>query len=124
MEEISTDNVASSTAPLSQAIRHGDTLYVSGQIPRTSDGEIITGSIGEQTTQVLENVEAILDAAGSSMNDVVKMTVFLTDIKHFDEFNEAYRAFFNEPFPARSAIGIAALAIEDIDIEIEAIAAV
>lgn len=123
MQEIHTDAVAESVAPLAQGIVHGDTVYVSGQVPRTPDGELVTGDIGAQTAQTLDNVEAILEAAGTSMECVVKATVFLTDMSDFAGFNEAYRERFGDSFPARSAIGVEALALDEIDVEIEVIAA-
>lgn len=122
-ETVETDDAPISDAPLSQATIHGDTVYVSGQVPvDPGTGEIVEGGIEEQARQTLENIEAILEAAGSSIDDVLKVTVFLTDVDDFADFNAVYADFMGEPKPARSAIGVADLAI-DIDVEIEAIAA-
>lgn len=124
MREIDTDAVIGPDLPLSKAIVHGDTVYVSGQTPRDPDrgGEPVEGDIREQTAQVLENASAILDAAGSSLDDVVKSTVFVTDMGNFAAVNEVYGDYMSEPYPARSAIEVADLAA-DFEVEIEFIAA-
>lgn len=119
---VQTDEAFDSASPYSQAIKHGDTVYVAGQVPVTPDGTLVEGDIGVQTEQVLQNIDAILDAAGASMEDLVKTTVFLTDIETFDDFNEVYADYVPEPRPARSAVEIADLAI-DAGVEIEAMAA-
>ena len=119
-----TDAPLNDQLPFSQAIVHGDTVYVSGQVgvdPET--GEVVDGGIGAETRQIMENISAILEAAGTSMDNVVKATVFLDDIDEFDEFNEVYREYLGEPQPARSAFEVADLAI-DIAVEIEVIAAI
>lgn len=121
MEDVNTDDVASSPAPLAPGIRTDNLVFLSGQIPRTPEGEIVTGDIKEQTSQVFENISAILDEAGLSLEDVVKATVFLTDRNDFADFNEVYRDYLSEPFPSRSAV-IVDLAREEIDVEIEVIA--
>lgn len=108
--------------PLSMGIVHEDTVFVSGQAafdPET--GEIVGDNIKEETAQTLDNVERVLESAGASLDDVVKTLVFLTDIDDFDDMNEVYGQYFDEPYPARSAIGIDDLAA-DIHVEIEAIA--
>lgn len=121
--EITTDDSYQSTAPYSQAIKHGDTVYVAGQVPVDVDGTIIGEDIQEQTEQVMDNIETILEAAGTSMANVVKATVFLTDITDFEAFNEVYANRMPEPRPARSAIEVADLAI-DVRVEVEVIAAI
>lgn len=122
MQEIETDDAPVVDAPLSQAIALDDTVYVSGQVPVDPEtGEIVDGDVREQTRQTLDNVSAILDAAGTSMDSVVKATVFIDDIDDFDAVNEVYEEYVSEPYPARSAIEVGDLAI-DIGVEIEVIA--
>lgn len=109
------------SVPLSPALRAGDYIFVSGQVPVNPEtGEIIGRTIEEQTEAVLRRIDGILHAAGSSLKDVVKTTVFMTDIKQFDRMNKTYRKFFPHHFPARSCVEIK-LAI-DVALEIEAIA--
>lgn len=124
VEEVATDEVPQSEdLPFSQAIVHGDTVYVSGQVgtdPET--GEIVDGGVQAETRQIMENISAILEAAGTSMDNVVKATVFLDDVGEFEEFNEVYREYLTDPLPARSAFEVSDLAI-DIAVEIEVIAA-
>jgi len=124
IEQISTDEAYASSAPLSQAIRHGDTVYVSGSVPVDPEtGELVEGGVGAQTRQVLENVRAILEAAGTSMDDVIRAGVFMTDMDTFGEMNEVYEEFMSEPYPARTAVR-AEMANPDITVEIDVIAAV
>lgn len=124
IEQIRTSEAYESSAPLSQAIRHGDTVYVSGNVPVDSEtGDLVEGGVGPQTRQVLENVEAILTAAGSSMDDVVRAGVFMTDMDAFGEMNAVYEEFMTEPYPARTAVK-AEMANPDILVEIDVIAAV
>ena len=93
--------------PYSQAIRAGDLLFVAGQLPLSPDGALVgEGDIRAQTRAVLSNIGAILEAAGSSMRQVVKTTVFLTDLADFGGMNDAYAAAFSAPYPARSTVGI------------------
>lgn len=109
--------------PISQAIVHGDTVYVAGQTgidPAT--GELVEGGIEAETRQTLENIEAILEAAGTSFDNVLKATVFIEDMTDFDRVNAVYRAFVSEPYPARSAVEVSDLALE-FAMEIEVIAA-
>jgi reactive intermediate/imine deaminase len=122
MEEIHTDAAPASIGPFSQGIRDGDRLFVSGQGPVDPDsGEVVSEDIREQTAQTLENVSAILDAGGSSLDRVVKSTVFVTDMSTYDAVNDVYAEYVNEPYPARSAVEVADLPI-DIGVEIEVIA--
>lgn len=112
-----------SKAPLSPAIKVGKTVIVSGQVPRTPKGEVVTGDVAAQTEQVLDNIEALLEEAGATMADVVKTTVILRDVKQdFAGMNEVYARRFPDPKPARITFG-AELAI-DIAVEIEAFAVV
>jgi reactive intermediate/imine deaminase len=122
MEEIHTDAAPASIGPFSQGIRDGDRLFVSGQGPVDPDsGEVVSEDIREQTAQTLENVSAILDAGGSSLDRVVKSTAFVTDMSTYDAVNDVYAEYVNEPHPARSAVEVADLPI-DIGVEIEVIA--
>ncbi len=124
LEEIETSEAYASSAPLSQAIRHGDTVYVSGNVPVDPEtGELVEGGVGPQTRQVFENVEAILDAADSSMENVVRAGVFMTDMDAFGEMNAVYEEFMTEPYPARTAVR-AEMANPDILVEIDVVAAV
>jgi 2-iminobutanoate/2-iminopropanoate deaminase len=97
-------------APYSQAIVSGELIFASGQVPiDPATGSLVEGGVTEQTEQVLKNVSAVLEAAGSRLDLVVKTTVFLTDLATFGAMNEVYARHFNEPFPARSTIEISAL---------------
>ena len=119
---IHTDSAPAAIGPYSQAIQIGDLLFVSGQVPidpRT--GAIVEGDIKAQAQQSLNNLKAILNAAGTNMGAVVKTTVFLADMNDFAAMNEVYAQFFQEPFPARSAVQVARLP-KDAKVEIEAIA--
>ncbi|MCO8246728.1 RidA family protein [Haladaptatus sp. AB643] len=122
MEEISTDDAPPSIGPFSQAIRDGNRIYVSGQGPVDPEtGEIVEGTIGEQTAHTLENIDAVLQAAGRSLDDVVKATVFVQDMDDYDEINEVYADYVSSPYPARSAVQVEDLPI-DIGVEIEVVA--
>ena len=121
-EIISTTNAPAAIGPYSQAIQIGDLLFVSGQVPiDPSTGAIVEGDIKAQAQQSLNNLKAILNAAGTNMGAVVKTTVFLADMNDFAAMNEVYAQFFQEPFPARSAVQVARLP-KDAKVEIEAIA--
>lgn len=122
MRGISTENAPVSIGPYSQAIEANGFLFVSGQgAAEPETREVVSDDIREQTAQVFENISAILEAAGSSLDDVVKATVYLTDMDTYDEVNEVYAEYTDEPFPARAAVEVADLPI-DIGVEIEAIA--
>jgi len=124
MEEISTDDAPASIGPFSQALRDGDRIYVSGQGPLDPDtGEILEGTIRDETRQTLENVDAVLGSAGASIDDVVKSTVFVTDMDDYDAINEVYASFVSSPYPARSAVEVSDLPV-DIGVEIEVVARV
>lgn len=122
MEEVTTADAPANDRPYSQAIIDGTRVFVSGQGPVDPDtGEIEEGDIESQTAQVLENIQSILAAADSSLNDVVKTTIFLTDIGQYNAVNEEYGKHFDPPFPARSAVEVSNLP-SDIDVEIEVVA--
>jgi len=124
MEEISTKDAPAGIGPYSQGIRDGDTVYVSGQGAIDPDtGDIIDGDVREETTRTLENVDAVLRAAGGSLDDVVKATVFLQDMNDYEQVNDAYGEMMSAPFPARSAVQVADLPV-DIKVEIEVIASI
>jgi len=94
----------------SQAVRAGDTVYVSGQIPLDpATGILISGDIEAEIRRVFENLRAIAEAAGGTLQDVVKLTIFLTDLGCFPKVNEIMATFFTAPFPARAVVGVAAL---------------
>ena len=119
---IHTDSAPAAIGPYSQAIQIGDLLFVSGQVPiAPSTGAIVEGDIKAQAQQSLNNLKAILNAAGTNMGAVGKTTVFLADMNDFAAMNEVYAQFFQEPFPARSAVQVACLP-KDAKVEIEAIA--
>jgi 2-iminobutanoate/2-iminopropanoate deaminase len=109
-------------APYSQAMVTGDLVFVSGQVPiDPATGSLVEGGVAAQTEQTLRNMGAILEAAGTSLANVVKTTVFLTDLAEFGAMNDVYRQAFAEPFPARSTFQVAGLP-GGADVEIECIA--
>jgi 2-iminobutanoate/2-iminopropanoate deaminase len=119
---VATDRAPRALGPYSQAIKANGLVFASGQIaldPAT--GEIVSADIGEQTKQVLENLKAVLEAAGSSFDRVVKTTVFLADMSDFASMNEVYGGYFPEPYPARSTVQAARLP-RDVRVEIDLIA--
>ncbi|NHJ14518.1 MAG: RidA family protein [Candidatus Thorarchaeota archaeon] len=121
-EIISTDKAPKAIGPYSQGVKVGNFLFCSGQIPiNPGNGELLSGSIAKQTAQCFTNLKAVIEAAGSSMRKVVKVTVFLRDMNDFGEMNEEYAKWFPESPPARSSIQVARLP-KDVGIEIEAIA--
>ena len=121
-ERIQTDNAPAAIGPYSQAIKAGGFVFVSGQIPiDPQTGQFVPGGIAEQTERVLKNLSAVLEAAGSSLDRVVKTTVFLADMKEFSGMNEVYATFFSSPPPARATVAAAGLP-RDARVEIEAIA--
>ncbi|MCL6534055.1 MAG: RidA family protein [Armatimonadetes bacterium] len=108
--------------PYSQAVRVGDWLFISGQIPVDPvNNEVVPGGIRAQTKQVLQNLQAILNAEGASLQHVVKTTIYLQDLDDFKAMNEVYATYFTEPYPARATVQVAALP-RGVLIEIEAIA--
>jgi 2-iminobutanoate/2-iminopropanoate deaminase len=110
MKVISTKKAPAAIGPYSQAIQVGNLVYTSGQIPiDPSTGAFVEGGIKEQTRQSLTNVKSILEEAGLSMSNVVKTTVFLTDMNDFADMNAVYSDFFSEPYPARSAVAVKTL---------------
>ncbi len=118
---IKTSKAPGAVGPYSQGIRAGDLIFVSGQLPANAEGVLIIDDIAAATRHSLENVHAVLSAAGAQMNDVVKATVFLTDMGDFSAMNKVYGEFFSDPFPARACIEVAALP-KGAKVEIEVIA--
>ena len=121
-ETISTENAPGAIGPYSQAIKAGGMVFCSGQIPiDPKTGDFVSDAVSEQTEQVLRNLSEVLRAAGSSLNAVVKTTVFLADMNDFGEMNEVYGRFFSENKPARATVQAARLP-RDARVEIECIA--
>ena len=107
---IHTEHAPKAIGTYSQAVRVGNTVYVSGQIPLDpATGQLLSGDIEAEIRRVFDNLAAIAVAAGGSLANVVKLTVFLTDLGHFAKVNEIMATYFHEPYPARAAVGVAAL---------------
>ncbi|OYD06371.1 RidA family protein [Paludifilum halophilum] len=121
MNRIQTDQAPQAIGPYSQAMRAGNVVYTSGQIPLTPTGEPVDGGVEAQTRQVFQNLKAVLEAAGSDLNHVVKTTVFLTDMENFQKVNEIYASYFTEHHPARSCIEVSRLP-KDVLVKMEAVA--
>ena len=118
---INTSKAPQAIGTYSQAVAINDTVYVSGQIPLDPDTmEPIDGDIKTQIRRVLDNLGAVARAAGGELNDVVKLNVFLTDLSHFPHVNEIMSEYFDRPYPARAAVGVASLP-KDAQIEMDAI---
>jgi len=123
-EIISTENAPGAIGPYSQAVKAGNIVFCSGQIPiDPKTGDFVSEDVAEQTEQVLKNLSAVLEAAGASLNDVVKTTVFLADMNDFAAMNEVYTRYFSENKPARATVQAARLP-RDARVEIECIAVV
>ena len=119
---VSTDQAPAAFGPFSQAIKTESFVFVTGQLPLDpASGKLVSEDVQQQTHQVLQNLKAILAEAGSSMDQVVKATVFITRMDDFDQMNRVYETYFTKPFPARSCIAVSGLA-KDAKVEIEAIA--
>ena len=120
---ISTTSAPAAIGPYSQAVRHGDLVFFSGQIPLDPETmDVVTGGIEVQSVRVLENMSAVAKAAGGSLQDIIKLTIFLTDLTDFSIVNETMKRYFDAPYPARSTVQVAALP-RGVRIEIEAIMA-
>ncbi|MCL1092019.1 RidA family protein [Shewanella profunda] len=104
---IATENAPAAIGTYSQAVKVGNTVYLSGQIPLVpSTMQIVSDDFEAQVVQVFENLTAVCNAAGGSINDIVKLNIFLTDLSHFAKVNEIMSRYFNQPYPARAAIGV------------------
>lgn len=120
-EIISTENAPGAIGPYSQAVKTGNLVFCSGQIPiDVKTGEFVSADVAEQTEQVLKNLSAVLEAAGSGLKNVVKTTVFLADMNDFAAMNEVYAKYFSDTKPARATVQAARLP-RDARVEIEAI---
>lgn len=122
VETLNPDGAPTPVAPLSSAVRWGEVLFVSGQVPRDVHGVVTTGAIGAQTRTVLENLRLVLEGCGSSLQQVVKTTAFLTNIADMAEFNSVYAEVFGDHLPARSTVEVSALGKPEFVVEIEAVA--
>ena len=121
---ISTKNAPQAIGPYSQAVQYDNLLFVSGQIPiEPETGKIMIGSIKEQANKVLENLKNILNASGSSLNNVLRTTIYLTSLEDYSAVNEIYALFFSDSQPARSTVQVSRLPM-DAQIEIDAIACI
>ncbi|MGB2972764.1 MAG: RidA family protein, partial [Candidatus Competibacter sp.] len=109
-EIIQTDRAPAAIGTYSQAVKVGDTVYLSGQIPLDpGTGQLVEGDIEAQIRRVFDNLAAVAKAAGGSLADTVKLSVFLLDLGHFARFNQIMAEYFPQPYPARAAVGVAAL---------------
>jgi 2-iminobutanoate/2-iminopropanoate deaminase len=121
-EAVSSAGAPAAIGPYSAGIRAGNLLFLSGSIPLDpATGQVVAGDITAQATRVMENIAALLSAAGASFGDVVKTTVFLADMSEFAAMNEVYSKYFTAPFPARSTVLVARLP-RDVRLEIEVVA--
>jgi len=121
---IHSDNAPAAIGTYSQAIQAGNLVFLSGQIPLVpATMEVVDGDFEARARQVFENLQAVAEAAGGSLNDIVKLTIFLTDLGNFATVNEVMESFFEQPFPARAAVGVASLP-KGVDVEADAILAV
>jgi 2-iminobutanoate/2-iminopropanoate deaminase len=122
-ESVTALGAPKAAGPYSHAVRSGGLLFCSGQTPLDPDsGQLVEGSAGEQATRCLQNLQVVCAAAGASLEDAVRMGVYVTDMSSFGEVNEAYAAFFAEQPPARSTIGVASLPL-GARVEIDAVVA-
>lgn len=106
---ISTDQAPAAIGTYSQAVKHGDTVYLSGQIPLDPASMELVSGFEQQVEQVFKNLTAVCEAAGGDLNDIVKLNIFMTDLANFATVNEIMSRHFKQPYPARAAIGVAAL---------------
>jgi reactive intermediate/imine deaminase len=120
-EIISTKNAPQAIGPYSQAVKTGNLIFISGQIPLNPEtGDLVSGSIEDEANQVLQNIKSICDAAGYGFEDIVKITIFLTDLGNFTTVNEVMAKHFVEPYPARATVEVSGLPL-GVNVEIEAI---
>ena len=118
---IKTDRAPAAVGPYSQAVRHGDLVFLSGQIPLDPETmEMVSGGIEDQVHRVFRNLQAVCEAAGGSLADIVKLNVFLTDLGNFATVNGIMEGYFSEPYPARAAVGVVALPL-GAEVEMEAV---
>jgi 2-iminobutanoate/2-iminopropanoate deaminase len=123
IERISPPGAPAARGPYSPAVRAGDTIYVSGQVPVDPvSGQVISGDVGTEARQVLNNIKSILEGCGASMSQVVRCGVYLVDAADFKPMNEVYSEFFGDAKPARTTIIVAALPLHGAKVEIDAVA--
>jgi 2-iminobutanoate/2-iminopropanoate deaminase len=120
-QAVSSPDAPRAVGPYSQAVRAGNLLFVAGQIPLDPAGQMVPGDVAVQARRVLENIGAILKAAGLSFSDVVRTTVYLADMNDLPAMNQVYGAYFSEPYPARATVEVARLP-RDVRIEVDATA--
>lgn len=120
---IQTDAAPAAIGPYVQAVRVGDLVFTSGSIPLRPDGSFVGGDVAVQTAQVMDNLRAVLEAAGTSFDHAVKTTCFLADMNDFAVFNEVYARYFGQAKPARSTVEVARLP-KDVRVEVECVAQV
>ncbi|AZR73324.1 reactive intermediate/imine deaminase [Anoxybacter fermentans] len=121
--KVNCNQAPAAIGPYSQAIKVGNMVFTSGQIPFNAKGELVSNDVQEQTRQALENIKNILEEAGANMSQVVKCTVYIKNMDDFPKINEVYAEFFDEPYPARACVEVARLP-KDVLVEIEAIAVI
>ena len=120
-EIIHTADAPEAIGPYSQAVKVGDIVYLSGQIPRVPETmTVLDGDFSAQVRRVFDNLSAVAKAAGGSLQDVVKLNIFLTDLSHFGTVNDIMTEYFEQPYPARAAIGVASLP-KDVPVEMDAV---
>lgn len=120
-EIISTNKAPQAIGPYSQAVKTGNLIFISGQVPINPEtGDVVSGSIEDQANQVIENIRNICEAADRDLGDIVKLSIFLTDLGNFSIVNEVMKKHFSEPYPARATIEVSGLPL-GVDVEIEAI---
>ncbi|AWR87910.1 RidA family protein [Meiothermus taiwanensis] len=120
-QRVQTDQAPQAIGPYSQAIVAGGMVFCSGQIPLTPSGELVAGDVEAQTHQVMKNLGAVLEAAGSSFEKIVQTTCYLADMNDFPAFNKVYAEYVREPFPARATVQVARLP-RDVKVEVACIA--
>ena len=120
-EIISTENAPQAIGPYSQAVKAGNLMFISGQIPLDpKTGDLVSESIEDQAKQVLDNVKSICEASGNSLDDIVKISIFLTDLNNFSVVNDVMKEYFSEPYPARATVEVSGLPL-GVNVAIEAI---
>ena len=118
---IQTDSAPEAIGTYSQAVKAGDTVYLTGQIPLDPETmEVVAGDFADKTRRVFDNLRAICEAAGGELKDIVKLNIYMTDLANFATVNEVMATYFQEPYPARAAIGVAALP-KGVPVEMDAI---
>jgi 2-iminobutanoate/2-iminopropanoate deaminase len=119
--KIETNKAPKATGPFSQAVIDGNIIFIGGQIYLTPEGKLLEGTIQEKTRQIMQNLKVILEAAGASFNNVVKTTIYLTDMSTYGEINQVYGSYLKEPYPARETVCVKSLPL-GAEVEISMIA--